>query len=551
MGTTKLKPLLRTVAFMLIFGLLLIGVQKLVTPRWDWPDETERRSHQVKGLYNEPLNSLDVLFVGASHMHAGISPMEIYRQSGIYSYNIATSGQPLPLSYIWLKTVLNRQSPKLVVLDVGGFYISQGKNANTNFWCNIMDTIPLKMVADRLNFVIYYNKLKNGLTSLEDTVNDFLPILRYHDHRDLTADDYADINDRCVYPWKGHVIYTASSAASKPDDQLYSPIEEVWQDIPEDQLTGDQIKNRERYSQNLQYVDAILALCKAHNCELLLTKMPVHDPRPSYDGSWTDDKHNLVARYAQEHDLKFLDLNYVDLNIDWHTETPDNGKHLNGMGARKVSVYLAQWLKDNYAFEQGDDAAKRENWQAQLAVYDYELKYYELHMEQDFDAYLEKLGKGNYTIFAAVSKAVGDYWTEERQDRFGALTGAEFDLFNAIRETQEAYAAVGANGALLNEDLDAEKAAIEGDLADGKHYRVTTSVASDVAETVITIDGLDYSAKRNGLRFVVYDNDLHCVVESAAIVTNNEGYKIVHSSAFIQDLRRHLLEYEKVALKDL
>ena len=105
--------------------------------------------------------------------------------------------------------------------------------------------------------------------------------------------------------------------------------------------------------------------------------------------------------------------------------------------------------------------------------------------------------------------------------------------------------------ALLNEDLDAEKAAIEGDLADGKHYRVTTSVASDVAETVITIDGRDYSAKRNGLRFVVYDNDLHCVVESAAIVTNNEGYKIVHSSAFIQDLRRHLLEYEKVALKDL
>ena len=552
MGIKKLNPLLRAVAFILLFGLLLFGIQKLVTPRWDWPDETERRSHQVKGLYNEPINSLDVLFVGASHMHAGVSPMEIYRQSGVYSYNIATSGQPLPLSYQWLKTVLNRQSPKVVVLDIGGCFISQGKNANTTFWYNVIDTIPMHMLADRLDFVLYYNKLKNGLKDIEETVNDFVPVLRYHQNYVLTEDDYLDINDSALYPWKGHVVYTATNSASRPDDDLYTMAEEDPDAIPEDQLTEDQVKNRERYAGNVQYLDAILELCKKHNCELVFTKMPVHDPRPSYDGSWTDDKHNLVAKYAKDNGLKFLDLNYVDLGINWRIETPDNGKHLNGMGAKKVSTYFAQWLKDNYSFEHGNDEALNASWQTQLGVYDYEVKYYELQMTKDLDDYLERLGNGNYTILAAVSKDVGDYWTEERQAKLAALTGAEIDLYSALSNKEPtAYAVVGGQGALINEDFDAAKAMIEGVLPDGKRYQIVSAVNADTAETNVNIEDRNYSPRNNGLRIAVYDNDLHCVVDGVTIMTNNKTYRIVHASSFIQDMRLSLLDYEKVALKGL
>ena len=551
MHISKLKPLFKVVAFLLLFCVLLHGFQRLVTPRWDWPDETERRSHQVKGLYLEPADSLDVLFVGASHVHAAISPMEIYRQSGIWSYNIATSGQPMPLSCEWLKTALKRQSPKVVVLDAGGCYISEGKNAYRVFWYNILDTIPRSKVADRLNFVAAFNKLKNGLTSIEAFISDYLPVLRYHENFLLTENNFLDINDEYLYPRKGQVIYTAANAANVPDEDLYSGAAETLEEIPEDQLTSEQVRNRERYAHNEQYLDTILAMCKEHNCELVLTKVPVHEPNVSYDGSWSVDKHNLVQKYADEHGLKFVDLNYLDLGIDWRTETADNGKHLNGLGAKKVSRFFAQWLSDNYAFEH-DKPAVEESWQAQLAVFDHEMNYYELQMEQNLEAYLDKLDGRDYTILAAISKNVGDYWTGDRQTQLDMLTGTHTDLFGELSEAEASYVVVGTGGTLLDEDLERKgKAKVEGTLPDGKAFKVVSSLEAATGETSISIDGREYSTAHNGLRFVIYDNELHCVVDAATIVVRNESYKIAHSSAFIEEMRRNLLDYEQDALKNL
>ena len=37
-------------------------------------------------------------------------------------------------------------------------------------------------------------------------------------------------------------------------------------------------------------------------------------------------------------------------NFNWETDTKDAGRHLNAFGAQKVSLYLADYLKNNFSF---------------------------------------------------------------------------------------------------------------------------------------------------------------------------------------------------------
>ena len=66
-------------------------------------------------------NSVDVLFLGTSHVGKGISPMKIYENTGIKSYNLFTSMQGVESSFFLLENALKRQQPKVVFLDVSSF----------------------------------------------------------------------------------------------------------------------------------------------------------------------------------------------------------------------------------------------------------------------------------------------------------------------------------------------------------------------------------------------------------------------------------------------
>ena len=61
----------------------------------------------------------DVLFVGNSHMVNSVYPMELWREYGIASYNAASHGNSMPMTY-WTTMILfnNYAVPKLLVIDV-------------------------------------------------------------------------------------------------------------------------------------------------------------------------------------------------------------------------------------------------------------------------------------------------------------------------------------------------------------------------------------------------------------------------------------------------
>ena len=86
----------------------------------------------------EDSHRMDVLFFGNSHMGNAVYPMELWRNQGIVSYNLAGFGHRIASTYWVMKNALDEAQPKLVVIDCHSLYFDRR-------WGARKCCIPLRM----------------------------------------------------------------------------------------------------------------------------------------------------------------------------------------------------------------------------------------------------------------------------------------------------------------------------------------------------------------------------------------------------------------------
>ena len=116
----------------------------------------------------------------------------------------------------------------------------------------------------------------------------------------------------------------------------------------------------------------MIEYCKQNDCELIFIKLP----EPIV---WNEEKHGIITEYASEKGVKFIDLNYDEnINIDWQTDTQDEGNHLNLYGAEKVGKYLSDYLSNNFNFVDHREEESYSDWKDYLTAYEEEKLYNQL-----------------------------------------------------------------------------------------------------------------------------------------------------------------------------
>ena len=121
----KRTYLIRTTKLFLLAIVLcavLFGVQQILRHKCIYLLDETPETEMWEQLYKLDKNSIDMVFVGNSHVYNGINPAVIYEHSGIKSFDIATSNQDLFTSYYLLKEFMVRQDPSVVVLDTYGIF---------------------------------------------------------------------------------------------------------------------------------------------------------------------------------------------------------------------------------------------------------------------------------------------------------------------------------------------------------------------------------------------------------------------------------------------
>ena len=79
---------------------------------------------------------------------------------------------------------------------------------------------------------------------------------------------------------------------------------------------------------------------------------------------------------AEECGVDYLDANYdrEAIQFDWYNDTFDGGDHLNLFGARKMTKYLGDYMKQECDLTDHRDDPKYRSWHEQLKEYEQEVK---------------------------------------------------------------------------------------------------------------------------------------------------------------------------------
>ena len=240
-------------------------------------------------ITTETPGQIDVLNLGDSLSTSALTPLELYRDYGITSFNLGEDMQYTKEVYYALKLALRTQPIKVLLLEAGTLYHD-------------------------------HDSLEEAQIGLSEFWESKFPAFRYHNLWKM------------LFRKKGFRVYYKGFLVNEGLDPYVG--ERYYNTDNENRYPMDKDQKDD--------FDRIYRLCQENNIKLVLysAASPV---------TYFYAMHNSIADLAEEYGIDYLDANLdIDLvGIDWETDTHDNGDHLNLFGTRKMTVYLGNYLRDN------------------------------------------------------------------------------------------------------------------------------------------------------------------------------------------------------------
>ncbi|MCR5310799.1 MAG: hypothetical protein K6E32_05200, partial [Lachnospiraceae bacterium] len=183
-----------------------------------WKDTTGDYLSSLEQLKNTPKNSIDVVFVGSSHVYCDIYPCFLWEKFGIAAFDMSVSGQDKDSSYYQLKNLLKTQRPKVVCVDVFGLTFEKHA-VEGNLYRNML---ALKTSSDSVRLV---NDYFEGDTDTDK--GDFYfrwPIVHTR-YRELKRYDFAEYIPNRYLRGEGIYFNIGEAYAAPAADDAFAPCE--------------------------------------------------------------------------------------------------------------------------------------------------------------------------------------------------------------------------------------------------------------------------------------------------------------------------------------
>ena len=328
--------IIKVVSVILAFQLLTL----LFMPKYIEKNNDGR----ITAEYYREKTDIDVIFTGSSTVHAGVSPMVLYRDYGITAYDRSGSSQVMALSYYLTEEAIKRNKPELVVADVGFIY-------------QPFDYVDEGASRKSLDGMKWSKSKSDAVKAVMDPTENYMdyvfPVLRFHSRwNDLCLED--------LKYWVYKPDVTSNGQLLQFEDggktALYDPMM-----LDEGTLACDE---------NIAYLQKMIDLCKANGVQILLMKMPF------IEGNWCQSIDDQISSLAKANDVKYVNfINEFDsFGFDQNTDFSD-GQHMNSFGAEKFTNALGKYITDNYSVTDRSKEAKV------AAVFDKKLEKYNYAME--------------------------------------------------------------------------------------------------------------------------------------------------------------------------
>ncbi|MBR6159985.1 MAG: hypothetical protein IKQ40_06740 [Lachnospiraceae bacterium] len=288
--------------------------------------------NQFDALYKHPDNTIDVFFLGSSHVYCDIATGVLWDNYGLATFDLGGAEAPAWVSYYQLKEALRYQHPKLVCFEV-----------------SVADEILFqndKWSVDN-NYGMNWNSNRIEQLRVNSEGDDFYVRLNPYNimhgrYKDLQENDFRNVRNTVNY---------------KGFDPREVVIEEETPDMSE-------VTDTEPCPEKVEeYVRATIQLCKSEGIPIVLFISPYgveeHEQRI----------YNYLGEVAKSEGVEFWDFNrrYDEIGLDFSVDISD-GSHLSYTGNYKYSDYLGKLISEKFDIpdRRGDKLYKSWDWDSAI-----------------------------------------------------------------------------------------------------------------------------------------------------------------------------------------
>ncbi len=301
----------------------------------------DKKSSYYKSEFFNARTGFDALYFGASRMHEAADPVYLWEKYGISSYNLASSGESVQMSYYVLREALDRCTPKAVFIDSSKISDEPDKiNSGYGFVHESIDALPIN--KNKLEAIDYAGRFFDGGKLA------FLSMLyAYHGRYDDLKEE--DFKNRVNYD-KGAYIMTSVYQREKPEH-----------------LTDEVAKMGD--GDGVTYYKRILDLCREKGVRCVLTDIPVDT---SFYTINRQKKLNALKKITEDMGGDYIPFNEItdEIGMDYDHDFGDKG-HVNFIGAQKVCDYIAAYLTDELGVtDHRNDPSYSVYWEEDLKKWD-------------------------------------------------------------------------------------------------------------------------------------------------------------------------------------
>lgn len=450
---------------------------------------------QFEALSEQETDSVDVLFVGTSHVYSDINPAIIWEKSGIATFNLATGGAGLWNSYYAIQEALKTQSPKLIVLELFGVtfpnleYRADREIMDANWgitnlitrWESLQVSAPKEKRIDfLLKFPYYHNRYKD---------------IKKDDFEPYTHNYTYGSNQFFLYPQSSKKIYKGAVTLSK-----ITPYEQL-----QDLSSITEVESIDKKSE--LYLEKIIKLARNEDIPLLFIVSP-------YMGCSADDqkKYNYIKELAIKNKIDYINFNLLvtELNLNPLTDFAEVS-HLSYHGMKKYSEFLADYLLYHY-----DDLSNKtegkgwESWDEYVKWENQVMYNFQLAEITEINEYLERLRNPYYSVIITF-----DRLSDEECRNIASLKN-----INLKNSSQLLLIYENGKTTFLNADAEEKKVFIQ-DIG-------SSNIVIDMEEgySDVLINKKTYKKVNQGINIIIYDKYIDTIVDAVGF-DSQKGFEAV------------------------
>jgi hypothetical protein len=467
--------------FCIIFYLLYLTAVEVLKEKY-----VPFRDRTTYGFFNEPKDSLDVVFLGPSITRAHINPGVLWRDFGITSYSFAHDNCNQTSILCHMMEASKYQANSIFVIDVALFIDNAQKlklgDIHQNYyslplsWCKIHGIIKSSHKGQVLANLFSIAKFHPNWQRLR---KEFFSYAFYSEPNLIRGVD--------VY-WHKRDEY------KKLDDNLINPASSL------PLLEEAEFLTRK-----------ILQYAKDNNRRLVLTNYTQNNTNPEY---WR--KHKRIEEIAKEYGVPYLNL----------SRYMGGEGHISFGYTPQVAKLVGSWLQEHFKIQdKRGDAQLATYWKPFVEAVELQYNSFNLMHERDFSKFLPLLSNPNYTVFISVRDTAVRHDADVKQEIVEAWKALKLNpAILSKHKHQHAYIAVIDGGKVIHEEtawnfLSWKKAfpKLGGVFIESgglKHKKFSR----------IRINTDEKSHNRRGFNIVVYDKIFDFVVLNTSFDTFTIGY---------------------------